>query len=520
MKTSKNAVSTPQNEDAYSQILSFAESYNNVNYALFDSYTVKAATLFSMPENYDFEALRNALDVILKALPAIKKIFSHPITHIIDKTAVLPIESVRIINNETISHVSIHSELWDNITNEGLKPRKLLTQDHRDNYAIYENIVFVQTVDAIHRFVRRNIRFLNNILYSSKDMKFNFLDRENHISYFLAIGKLHTGYVRDYSKHQDVAEKCLETLLFIDRVICSRKNTAVYKQCKKITSHLPPKKTNIFRMHKDYHKIYLLAKWFSAPEMTNMAIRAPEDSGSLDGYVLFLSMLTLFSAGHFNFEFDTSEKINFYRLDQTCKFKDWSLNIKTVEHNGTRALKLDFSKDKEYSILVLPLLDYENSSTSIDDLKGEFTADEYLIATSNEEEEKDLLISLFDIESMRRIQQLLLRGMIYSDNKRDICPFCGAPLIQSDEKGNYDSRFDCSFCHLLIYSMTCPETSESFFATKCRSPQKKAKAPQGVLRSDNILYTRHIESALRFKNITKIDADTDIICPRCNKVHK
>jgi hypothetical protein len=102
----------------------------------------------------------------------------------------------------------VHSELWSNIKDDKLIPRKLMSIRQEDDYAIYENIVFARTVDVILRFTSRNLAVLRDMLYANREMRFNLLERENHPLYFLALGKLHTGYLRDYDKYLLPIEKC------------------------------------------------------------------------------------------------------------------------------------------------------------------------------------------------------------------------------------------------------------------------------------------------------------------------
>ena len=156
-------------EEDYKGISDFVEANNKIPYSQFDSELLRRVNLFALPENIDFDALNEALEVIIKSLPAIKRIFANPITHIKTTSEILPVESVRVINNETIVYASSHSELWENITADGLKPRKLLTQDNRDNYATYENLIFAKTVDTVLQFVGKNIAFCLNIFSSPRN---------------------------------------------------------------------------------------------------------------------------------------------------------------------------------------------------------------------------------------------------------------------------------------------------------------------------------------------------------------
>ena len=500
-------------EDDYAQIIQFCQENKGINYLKFDASILHKVNLFALPENFDFDFLNETLDIIISTLPAIKRIFANPITRIKTSSEILPVESVRVINNETVSYAAIHSELWENITKSGLKPRKLLTQDNQDNYAIYENIIFTKAIDMILRLVGKNIRLLNNIMFANRDLTFNLLERENHTSYFLSIGKLHTGYVRDYAKHSFAAEGCLDKLLFIDRVIRSRLNSPIYKYCKRSTGKFTLKKTNVFRMHKDYHRIYLMLKWLADTKQSELETDDVEDIGSVEGYGLFCSLLSLFAVGHFNFTFADNRLLDFYNLSAEATFKNWNLKIETVKSDDINAIKYTVSKDKPYSVVLLPVLDVKLGAEKLNALKEKHEADEYLLACGIMDESESVYLSIYDIDSFRRIQQILLRGMVYSDTTHDTCAFCGQPLTTCGE------NFECHSCRTQILSCTCPETNMPYFVTKIKNLVEKDVSDIVASRRNRPSYERLVAAKMYFRNITKIGQDLEIIWPKCNHIH-
>ncbi|MBQ7354095.1 MAG: hypothetical protein IJW62_01085 [Clostridia bacterium] len=504
-------------DDDLSPLIRFARESEGLTYEQFDAATVRRVNLFALRENFDFAGLEETLDRILRDLSPIKRIFARPIIRLKDSTAILPVESVRVVNNETIVHASAHSELWESITEEGMKPRKLLTVQNEDHYSIYENLAFARAINIILQFVGRNMRRLTNMLYADRDMQFNLLERLNHTEYFLAIGKLHIGYVRDYDQYRTAADRCLDKLLFIDRVIRARLSAPVYQKCKQYKGALPLKKTNVFRMHKDYHRIYQLLKWFSEHKID----LADEMDGVLsvsgEGYGLYCTMLSLFAAGHFSFTFDPRESIDFYRLRQTATFGGWTLTMETVECQEISALRFSFVKDKPYRILLLPITDPRYTKEAMELFVGQIEADEYLTASPEEGEEGRLCLSLYDIESFRRLQQLLLRGMIRSDAKRDLCPFCGSTLALTDDP-SAEARYECAACRTVIRHRRCPETKQLYEETLIKNfrPAPMRAEPS---RRENLLYRRTVEAQLHFRNITGLDDAGKTVCPHCRQVH-
>lgn len=506
-----------QYTDDYAALWQFAKRSRSLTYPQLDAALVRQVNLFALKENFDFQGLEAALDEIIKSLPAIKRIFAHPITRLRDVGEIMPVESVRVVNNRTIVHASAHSELWDDITEDGMRPKKLLTVSYEDNYSIYENVAFVRTVDIILHLVRKNIRLLRNMLYASSDLSFNLLERLNHPEYYLAIGKLHIGYVRDYDRYRPSAERCLAKLIHIEGTIRARLSAPIYRKCKRKSGKIALKKTNIFRNHKDYHRIYLLLKWFADERIDETEEIAPITEES--GYTTFCLLLTLFAAGHFHFTFPEEQKIDLTAPHAVATFGGWHLTVDTVPYEGAQAILLSLSKDATYKVILLPATHPEEGRATLQKLRLSYPANEYLLALSDEElaEQGEISLSLFDIESFRRLQQILLRGMIYCDHTRDTCPFCGRPLRYSQVEGE-GARHECGGCRTQIYSAVCPNMGYPYYYTRIGNFKPEGAPDTRTLR-DSLLYARYLEAKMYFRNITPIDEEGKILCPRCGKSH-
>lgn len=499
-------------EDEYSDILTFSKEYNRLSYADFNNLTLSNVNLFVTPKDDHFREIEQTLDKIVRALPALKRIFSKPITRLTEVYNVLPVESVRVINNQSMSHVSRHSELWGDISNKELKPKKLMTLDKQEDYAIYENVAFARLINVILSFVRKNIRLLKDMMYANRDLRFNLLERTNHLNYFLAIGKLHLGYARAQDEYHLAYERCLEKLLFIDNTIRSKLHAPVYRHCHKNKNKLTLKKTNVFRLQKDYRQVYLLLKYFSEDkeEILNETYLG---QASRDGYTAYCNMLSVFAIGHFNFEFTTRRRLNFLNLSTSATFKDWKLELEEFRSEGIRGLRYTFQKEKIYRTCLMFCPSGEHKAVKVERFKNKCEADEYYFADPWEYGSKGFLyLSLFDVDSFRRIQQLLLRGMVYSDEKRDVCPFCGKPL------SFIDGECTCMSCRTVIRESTCLETGEKYFETSIRGYKCKQKAEENT-RRDKFLVDKYSEAQMFFRNITNIGLAGENICPKCGKIH-
>lgn len=499
-------------EDEYLSFVRFIEECNHCSYTEFDNYTLERINLFITPKDEHFLAMELALDKIICALPALKRIFSKPIIRLKDVQNILPVESVRVINNQSVTHVSGHSELWGDITKDGLKPRKLMTLDRQEDYAIYENVAFSRLIDYILAFVKKNILLLKDIMYANRELRFNLLERINHLHYFLAIGKLHMGYVRAQNQQHKSYERCLEKLLFIDKTLRSKMHAPIYRHCKKNKTKLTLKKTNVFRLHKDYRQVYALLKWFldgkeEIDETLNVS-PAPKD-----GYAAYCTLLSLFSMGHFNFYFGPRKRFDLSSINTSCSYKDWNLAIKRVSFADIDGLRFTVKKEKTHRICLIFASDQTPiNSVAFEKFKKKYEAEEYLFASPVVYGEKDYVyLSLFDIDSFRRIQQLLLRGMVYADEQREVCPFCGNPLKAEN------NAFVCNTCKTEILTHICSQTKETYFTTNVRINNTEAVSAS---QKEKFLVDKCAEAQWHYRNITPVTTRGSFLCPKCGRQHE
>ena len=512
--------------DDYSHILEFVRKHNGIDVIRFDYYTVREVALFAVYENFDFEEAEQVSEAILRELPAIKRIFAKPIIHLKDSFDILPVEAVRKVNSKTVTHAALHSELWENKDAFGVRPRKLLTVNNQDDYAIYENIVFSHLIDRIMTYLRRNISILRRLLYAKSSLSFHLLDRTNHLNYYLAIGKLHTGYTRNYNAYSESAERCLAQLNYIYNVINARLQRPVYKKCRGFDRNFTLKSTNILRMHKDYHRIYLLLKYLSsveASEKTEPVVPAYE------GYFEFCVMLLIFAVTNFGFTCDESAKINFLCPDVIFRYSSVSLHLRTLTTGeGKRALSLDFDGGKSYRICLIPCdkgslskeaegIDGQKAGVGLPARTFEDDADECVFLCPDDDEQS-VLVSISDIESFRRIQQIVERGMIYADTQKSDCPFCGQKLVRSEDPTTNMPLYECRTCRTVIKEQACPETGKGYFVTDIKNYIPDLQLQKTLSAKDREEYHRQLEAAYHFRNITKYNG-AGFVCPHCGKVH-
>lgn len=504
----------------YGFLDTFVNDHSTIPFVQLDYAFVYQLTLFTIEPDFKFNELEAKIDKIISAMPAIKRIFAQPFIHLIENDIILPVEAVRIINNNTINHIASHAELWSDIKeNNEIMPRKLLSRTYQDNYGIYENLVFCDVIDEIFVFVRNNIRFLKEMIYTNQTIEINLLDRLNHLNYFLALGKLHTGYSRNFDAYYAIAKRCLNKMQFIENTIVPRLHRPVYAKNKLRKKHVKLRKTNILSMHKEYKQIYKLAKFFETQSVKVVDNIDPDIYKLQKDYFYFVEMLTIFSITHFNFVCDEQAMVNFDKLNLNFKFKSWSLHIQSSLYGQQRILVIDIQKEKNYRLIILPAI---MDAAEIYTIEMDFEADEYIVTTPFEEKAKGntKFIALNNIDSFRRIQQMLLKGMVYADVKRDECPFCQNKLSKDEERSTpYDEVHSCISCRTVIGKHTCPNTHKSYLYTEIANFHKKKVEDEQIESTNEWLEKRKKESAMYYRNITDIDDDLNVVCPFCEQAH-
>lgn len=501
-------------ENEYDEFLRFINEHETIDYDKLDEGFVNNFKLFDVPKDERFRSIEKRLDKIILTLPAIKRIFSKPIVHLKDKNEVVPTEAVRIINNYTLSHAMVHSELWDKTKSGAIKPKRLMTVEKTENYVTYENLIFCKAVDMILSFIKRTSLILKDIMYGCQELNFNLLDRTQHNSYFLAIGKLRKGYSNINSQYVNSYESCIKKIILIDKTIRPKLKSKVYLKCKNNSKNLSLKKTNAFRSHKDYGAIYNLLNFFENDFDGKENNIHRSTSNSREKYTAYCSLLSLFSILHFNFAKTDSKILNFKNLNEKFSFLGWALTLEQIEKPLLNALKFTFKKDGEYSICLVTSKAEECSESVLNSFKASFHADEYLFASSDLYGAQDVMyLSMYDIDSFRRIQQMILRGMIYSDKKQDDCAFCGSKMIKNE------SSCECQVCRARITTAKCEKNSKSYYVSEIVKYKSAFESSHRAMEKSKFLHDRHAEAQMHFRNITKITLDGEVICPHCGKVH-
>lgn len=480
--TNKDLIELNSIKDNYREFRDFINTYNNLSIPEFDYFVINKISLFLLHNDFSFESLEEMIEKIEYVLPSIKRIFVRPIIHLKDNDEVLPVEAVKLINNQSINHIAMHTEFWDNIEDGSIKPKKLMTRVYEDNFSIYENQLFAKTIDTILSYLKINMRYLRNMIFSSKILEMNLLERTNHANYFLALAKLQTGYIRDFSKNYETIKKDYNKLKFLYESISTRLSARVYRLNKNYPKNLSIHNSNILHMQRDYHRVYLTLKNLKKLKGEIEAINEIDLKKLKENYFYYLEILSIFSIINFNFEINNKSKIDFNNLDLNFNLYNYSLNLKKLDDK----LLFEIKNDITYTIL---LTIGKQKDTSYDETISAFTL----------EDDSSLLLSIDDIDSFRRIQQFILRGMINSTVNFNTCMYCGEKFEKKNES------YICSYCRTKITKHLCPNFNKFYYTSDIDSYKAKKF-------NDDKTY--------HFRNITKYNLKGEFICPYCNNVHK
>lgn len=496
----------------YDALFEFTRAHKAMTYRQFDEHILTDVRLFDVPDDEYLGSVEDMLDNIIRALPSFKRVFARPIIRLKDERQIVPIEAVKVIDKRSLTHVASRCELWEDITDEGIKPRKLMTVENVETYSIYENIAFACAVDTILSYIRQTSMRIKDVFYGCKDIHFNLLDRTHHSLYFLAIGKLYLEYVKSGMSLERWG-RCMEKMIFIEKNLRGKLNSPVYRKCHRKNYSIKLKKTNIFRSHKDYKEVYRILNLFKS------GVNEEEESGRRvasgnERFINFGKLLSVFAIGHFNYVFSEHIPIDFDRFDFECSFAEWKLRVRTERLGEVDALIYSTKKDREYKTCLIFGEKEDISASGLEYLKSKCKADEYIYCSPNTYGcEETVYLSILDVDSFRRIQQILLRGMLYSDSERARCAFCGESVEKSD------NGYVCRSCKAVVGEIVCPESGEGYTVSGILKYSTASAQEKKNLEKRRFLHDRYDEAQLHYRNITYIDNDGNPICPHCGKVH-
>jgi hypothetical protein len=185
--------------------------------------------------------------------------------------------------------------------------------------------------------------------------------------------------------------------------------------------------------------------------------------------------------------------------------------VRSATFDETSTLILTTKKEKEYTSCLIFCESDSISLSKLNSIKEECSADEYFFCSPNVFGQHDVLyLSAFDVDSFCRLQQLVLRGMIYSDTSRTHCAFCGGILQKNGDV------YECEICEAEIKECVCKKHGLPFYVSGIKH---RSFVVNGEREKRRFLHDRVHEALLHFRNITPITEDGSPLCPHCKKQH-
>ena len=173
---------------------------------------------------------------------------------------ILPIEKVKKITKHSVVHLTANTQLINEVTEDGVVPKKALTDLSEIEYGIYENRFIMTLIKRLQRFISSRLEemrkskegFRENHLVLNTN--FNFNDKNYDID--INIKQKETYNQRKVLENNNIAIERAERLEYLVNRLQSSKFMIQMKDKKDIKP--PVLKTSIIAKNPDYKNAYLL----------------------------------------------------------------------------------------------------------------------------------------------------------------------------------------------------------------------------------------------------------------------
>lgn len=197
------------------------------------------------------------LDTIESVYPAILKIMRDPKKSIRYDEEIVSVEKAKKVNSQTVRHLSSHTQLIKEITDEGdVIPSKVLTTFAEEELAIYENRFIKSLVKRIEMFLERRYEVMKVSLESFESQKLN-VSNEFLLSGQKVTVNLDIEVKNDLTTNVETTKEQYNRLLYIREMIQGLKGSEFMRALAKAREVLPPiMKTNIIMHNPDFKLCY------------------------------------------------------------------------------------------------------------------------------------------------------------------------------------------------------------------------------------------------------------------------
>lgn len=248
----------------------FYESYLKENEELFNN-DVFAKNMYSALLAGDSEVYQKNvsqtkifdekwIETLESYLPSIDKIMRNPKSDLKYEEEVVLIEKAKKTDARSIKHLSSNTHLIKEVTDEMIRPKKILTTFSDVNYATYENRMVYSLVERLFYFVRSRSEVIKEEIasFQNKTLHFNseFPFNEALLTFDLKLNIKEEPDNKEINKYNEALLIRVEAL---EKLVSGFMHANLMKDLKGVPKvRTPLMKTSIILKNPDYHNCYLL----------------------------------------------------------------------------------------------------------------------------------------------------------------------------------------------------------------------------------------------------------------------
>ena len=250
-------------------------------------------------KKYDLVWIEN----IDNAINALENICKDPKKHIRLERYITPIELAKKITNESVIHLSSHTQYIKNVDKNGnVIPSKVLTVSAEDEYGIYENRFIKTLVDRLVIFIEKRYDYItkhadtrdSDVLHMTSKVEVGEVTYEYDTKVKLSVPSADEG-------NKEANERLLKKIELLRKRVQYVAHSWFMdqlKDCKPVSS--PIMRTNIIVKNPNYKKAHILWKFIEKYDKLGISIFVKETDATFDDAyvdelqkVMFASVLSL-----------------------------------------------------------------------------------------------------------------------------------------------------------------------------------------------------------------------------------
>ena len=250
--------------------LDYAEHDNAYAGNFYKAYNSGTRTLFQRQKT----EIKKFDDAWIKTLesyfPSLNRIMSNLRSNIKYQREILPIEKTKRITRESIIHLTAHTHFIQEINEEGILPKKILSSLAEAEYGIYENRFIMTLVTRLKDYVAKRVKLIKQQLQAERvihldalsTFKLDNADYDMHIE----IKRKEQVAIRKADEHnQEVLKRSEKLYKLISRLFYSS-FMQIMKQFQPVSA--PIMKTQVILKNPDFKNAYYL--WLYLDKTTSL----------------------------------------------------------------------------------------------------------------------------------------------------------------------------------------------------------------------------------------------------------